>query len=178
MCGEKFRDENLEAPLMGSPPHVRGKAGRGGGLRHRCGITPACAGKRRRGPRGSTGPRDHPRMCGEKQALRCTLMFQQGSPPHVRGKGKRWKEHHTIPGITPACAGKRLNRLYTRPLSEDHPRMCGEKASSILRSALRRGSPPHVRGKAAHHRSQHRKVRITPACAGKRRVLGADALFW
>ena len=45
MCGEKFRDENLEAPLMGSPPHVRGKDRRASTSFQGPGITPACAGK-------------------------------------------------------------------------------------------------------------------------------------
>ena len=66
MCGEKGQRPPLRQQEAGSPPHVRGKVGC---LLFRVtpnGITPACAGKRKRKPWTCRSRRDHPRMCGEK----------------------------------------------------------------------------------------------------------------
>ena len=49
----------------------------------------------------------------------------------------------------------------------DHPRMCGEKQTSIACRSSNRGSPPHVRGKVLRGERKPEKIRITPACAGK-----------
>ena len=47
--------------------------------------------------------------------------------------------------------------------------MCGEKASSSSVSRYNAGSPPRVRGKGVADGRLRPLVRITPACAGKRR---------
>ena len=47
MCGEKPRHATRSSAPLGSPPHVRGKAGNGGYDGLDVGITPACAGKRK-----------------------------------------------------------------------------------------------------------------------------------
>ena len=46
--------------------------------------------------------------------------------------------------------------------------MCGEKRKLLSKRLSKRGSPPHVRGKAAHSTITMNEFRITPACAGKR----------
>ena len=51
----------------GSPPPVRGKEDQRGGAVHVVGITPACAGKRKRLSQSLTREQDHPRLCGEKR---------------------------------------------------------------------------------------------------------------
>ena len=71
-------------------------------------------------------------------------------------------------GITPACAGKRLEKKYKEIQSEDHPRMCGEKDGRQKLVTAVKGSPPHVRGKAPAASPSLQDRRITPACAGKR----------
>ena len=48
--------------------------------------------------------------------------------------------------------------------------MCGEKCCSKLRTVLRAGSPPRVRGKGRTACRPSTASRITPACAGKRCV--------
>ena len=66
MCGEKFLLDRFSLSVLGSPPHVRGKAmgiPRGALMQ---GITPACAGKSTGGFDANKCPQDHPRMCGEK----------------------------------------------------------------------------------------------------------------
>ena len=50
----------------------------------------------------------------------------------------------------------------------DHPRGCGEKATSIYTGQDNIGSPPQVRGKGAARELGYSRIRITPAGAGKR----------
>ena len=53
----------------------------------------------------------------------------------------------SVPGITPAYAGKSDGWKPARSEDEDHPRVCGEKAV-LLRCVLKfPGSPPRMRGK-------------------------------
>ena len=128
-------------------------------------------------------------MCGEKRESTRKTKYGLGSPPHVRGKvpppdnaprlagdhprmcGEKWLiEHYSDDKdrITPACAGKRVQRgTGVKPLW-DHPRMCGEKSPTGYRGETPVGSPPHVRGKACFTTRPRTTRRITPACAGKR----------
>ena len=149
MCGEKSSCESHTASILGSPPHVRGKAGK---LKMRYAInriTPACAGKRCRLTVCLLRTRDHPRMCGEKGALGKYIAAIEGSPPHVRGKALPPGWHGLRYGITPACAGKSRCRFSACTSYWDHPRMCGEKTGVIRRVRCGGGSPPHVRGKGS-----------------------------
>ena len=114
---------------------------------------------------------DHPRVCGEKFCAIRPQVVQAGSPPRVRGKVNRSAKLLAADGITPACAGKRTRHAVKRHWSRDHPRVCGEKRKRHEPQQRTAGSPPRVRGKV------HEEVRnklwfgITPACAGKRRLL-------
>ena len=71
---------------VGSPPHVRGKAG-------------ACT-------HGQARHWDHPRVCGEKVFLSVPATSVLGSPPRMRGKVPFSIECGFCTGITPAYAGK------------------------------------------------------------------------
>ena len=132
VCGEKSPLSKESVLEWGSPPRVRGK----GEVVSRCGIkariTPACAGKRAT-PSGFRRPRrDHPRVCGEKAAYLRAVWVPKGSPPRVRGKVSHAVTAHLLPGITPACAGKRAIVSYCHKMTGDHPRVCGEKVSRIF----------------------------------------------
>ena len=70
-------------------------------------------------------------------------------------------------GITPACAGKSCNEIFDFYITEDHPRVCGEKNCRIQLKILKFGSPPRVRGKGLSAVICVHSLRITPACAGK-----------
>ena len=70
--------------------------------------------------------------------------------------------------ITPAYAGKRNELFFSMQKHKDHPRLCGEKASSSNPSACKMGSPPPMRGKVIIRKSLSILKRITPAYAGKR----------
>ena len=69
--------------------------------------------------------------------------------------------------ITPAYAGKRANRWVMYTLTEDHPRLCGEKEKFTTFSRGSVGSPPPMRGKDKFPNAAFRFSGITPAYAGK-----------
>ena len=69
--------------------------------------------------------------------------------------------------ITPAYAGKSLPLLSSMCISEDHPRLCGEKGSSVPGGDCFWGSPPPMRGKGELPCPVNGLNGITPAYAGK-----------
>ncbi len=89
MRGEQARLSCRAVPLRGSPPHARGADQKGAQRRHDHGITPACAGSRRRRTARTGRTRDHPRMRGEQAAPSPPTPGRPGSPPHARGAVKR-----------------------------------------------------------------------------------------
>ena len=145
----------------------------------RNGITPACAGKSNQITPVSRRGEDHPRVCGEKRQIWYKMLCCGGSPPRVRGKGALSGGRAHLPWITPACAGKRHTWFVLTTLSEDHPRVCGEKEETLKELQEADGSPPRVRGKAPAPSLMAGAHRITPACAGKSRTRrGAPVAFW
>ena len=106
-------------------------------------------------------------MCGEKCSNVDTEHQIQGSPPRVRGKAAVCLCRCTNLGITPACAGKRIQQVNRNNERQDHPRVCGEKKLTLDAGKLIPGSPPRVRGKAEIVPVAPPGVGITPACAGK-----------
>ena len=106
-------------------------------------------------------------MRGEKPSLSHKARMRPGSPPHARGKVSiKYKVCFRI-GITPACAGKSKQGLWSDRGRKDHPRIRGEKISVGRACVTVVGSPPHTRGKGSTSGFRRRTTRITPACAGK-----------
>ena len=89
----------------------------------------------------------------------------------MRGKGGRCSVRSVRNGITPAYAGKRPANSRVRPLPRDHPRVCGEKRQVTVCVCVAQGSPPRMRGKATFSGRHRLAVGITPAYAGKRRMV-------
>ena len=110
VCGEKPSIVKLIVFAIGSPPRMRGKAERNASRGRMGRITPAYAGKSARPMPSYRQHRDHPRVCGEKFISFVRGAVQHGSPPRMRGKGKRGRLSVLPLRITPAYAGKRLKR--------------------------------------------------------------------
>ena len=73
--------------------------------------------------------------------------------------------------ITPAYAGKRCHTLRGQQTGRDHPRLCGEKAYIDNVPQINPGSPPPMRGKVHAIATLCRCDGITPAYAGKSKLL-------
>ena len=175
MGGEKLEGVKAADRKAGSPPRGRGKAALRMMTSPRLRITPAWAGKRQP-EKIFFGPfRDHPRVGGEKSLPGDVAPAVWGSPPRGRGKADLHQGRHVRRGITPAWAGKRGLGRCSPGLLWDHPRVGGEKSPTALLSALRTGSPPRGRGKAAAGGGQPPRPGITPAWAGKRRKRVVEA---
>ena len=106
VCGEKKNGKIYDGKALGSPPRVRGKAARLPLVLSGARITPACAGKRAPNSKHPPVAEDHPRVCGEKEYLIYRKLFDEGSPPRVRGKVLLLCLGMNRLRITPACAGK------------------------------------------------------------------------
>ena len=168
VCGEKPERKAPRRPRLGSPPRMRGKET---DSRRQCcsaGITPAYAGKRTLFCLAGRRNRDHPRVCGEKCSDHIDKGMIEGSPPRMRGKVLCICPLFCVLGITPAYAGKRAEQAHSMSCSEDHPRVCGEKADCAPFAEFEMGSPPRMRGKGNAQLLSAVYERITPAYAGKR----------
>ena len=91
-----------------------------------------------------------------------------GSPPPMRGKGKKANCSYSVYRITPAYAGKSVSKCDIFRTAQDHPRLCGEKKVTTTPESRKRGSPPPMRGKGSKKHFIHLPIGITPAYAGKR----------
>ena len=98
------------------------------------------------------------------------FVFAIGSPPRMRGKVAAAVPALFLRGITPACAGKSEKQVPFLPPYQDHPRVCGEKARTLIVQDEPQGSPPRMRGKEVKALLHVNWVGITPACAGKSRI--------
>ena len=147
LCGEKQFKFHLLYLQKGSPPPMRGKEiadvhdGKDGG------ITPAYAGKSCYRGRKDLCYEDHPRLCGEKIPQQYETGSKWGSPPPMRGKGPFCGGSLFEVGITPAYAGKSNSVAAASDREQDHPRLCGEKASSAALKTRNGGITPAYAGK-------------------------------
>ena len=155
-------------PVCGSPPRTRGGGPhRRPHLRER-GITPAYAGRRRRGRWGAGSVADHPRVRGEESADARRYPLGVGSPPRTRGGGPRGEKLPLGGRITPAYAGRSRPRSAMSPPARDHPRVRGEEQPGLAGQAFYAGSPPRTRGGDPCGCAGVALQRITPAYAGRR----------
>ena len=89
LCGEKRLHVDVFYFSEGSPPPMRGKARLDVFVSKKCRITPAYAGKSSSLRRLGCPWWDHPRLCGEKWKMRKNCGTTAGSPPPMRGKGRK-----------------------------------------------------------------------------------------
>ena len=131
VCGEEVERTCSRSPQRGSPPRMRGRACRVADYRQGPWITPAYAGKRLSLFFTPLCCRDHPRVCGEENDPDARSGSIKGSPPRMRGRVLRHKQHIRLIRITPAYAGKSWSPRARRSTLPDHPRVCGEETKKI-----------------------------------------------
>ena len=110
-------------------------------------------------------------MGGEKRLPPEKRQKRRGSPPRGRGKGTSLSWTGCMTRITPAWAGKRRMQARLQAVTEDHPRVGGEKRYAKRKQYATLGSPPRGRGKEPRRLQTVMDIRITPAWAGKRLCL-------
>ena len=105
ICGEHARRFDPQWRPTGSSPHMRGTQVFCNNLGTRLGIIPAYAGNTDWGDAFKCSMRDHPRICGEHDAISVADIESWGSSPHMRGthRGRTQRDH--AGGIIPAYAG-------------------------------------------------------------------------
>ena len=107
-------------------------------------------------------------MGGEKSTSMPQTWRPTGSPPRGRGKVDVVGVRPAYDRITPAWAGKSGSIHGFGSLTQDHPRMGGEKRALCRAESTVMGSPPRGRGKGLLAVEAGDTVGITPAWAGKR----------
>ena len=176
--GEKPLTTTASARQTGSPPRTRGKAPPSAFKLARLGITPAYAGKSFLAIPFTLQDRDHPRVRGEKKLAQEIMENELGSPPRTRGKVPAQYTARGQDRITPAYAGKRKAPCGEHPEAKDHPRVRGEKCTSVAAARPYLGSPPRTRGKARLLHGPDFPVGITPAYAGKSWTIFSPGYCW
>ena len=84
----------------------------------------------------------------------------------MRGTHNPEPEPSQPDGIIPAYAGNTFGDSYTLPDTGDHPRVCGEHFSSVLKPRSIRGSSPRMRGTRDQPATERPLPGIIPAYAG------------
>ena len=169
MGGEKQIGGDNGLDKQGSPPRGRGKVDSLSRQLTGSGITPAWAGKSKEPLKICEKQEDHPRVGGEKLDLLAVVFSALGSPPRGRGKDVDWLGFNQFFRITPAWAGKSYSCCPIFTLSEDHPRVGGEKPKSKATQTNATGSPPRGRGKAPHGQPSGISARDHPRVGGEKK---------
>ena len=145
-CGEHSEEIDDLVKSLGSSPRMRG-------TRHSSScylgfqrIIPAHAGNTHTRPIRGRYHEDHPRACGEHEALHLPDEFKAGSSPRMRGTLRTIEVAKSLGGIIPAHAGNTDHDSTPLALSGDHPRACGEHLYSAFGCTCRWGSSPRMRG--------------------------------
>ena len=170
VCGEQIQHGDGQARSGGSSPRVRGTAL----VRHhqfsRSRFIPACAGNSAVWGALMVPIAVHPRVCGEQDKPFDYFYQSLGSSPRVRGTALMGRVRTDLDRFIPACAGNRGPCRSLQQRKSVHPRVCGEQWAVQIKSRMRFGSSPRVRGTAQRTYQRNRSVRFIPACAGNRRA--------
>ena len=119
---------------LGSSPRMRGAPCCPGGDSQAQGIIPADAGSTLFSWMYWTPNTDHPRGCGEHSSMMICVYAQLGSSPRMRGAHSLTSGHLLTRGIIPADAGSTCGSAWIDSPVSDHPRGCGEHASTHVDS--------------------------------------------
>ena len=105
-------------------------------------------------------------MRGERANRRDGIRHRHGSSPHARGTRRVGGAVVAVRRFIPACAGNARTIVDENPGITVHPRMRGERASTLARVSFLNGSSPHARGTPKHRDGLRGIDRFIPACAG------------
>ena len=130
------------------------------------GIIPAYAGNTLPFHPSRRRARDHPRVCGEHEAINSADALKKGSSPRMRGTLDRDIGIIASRGIIPAYAGNTEHAAHQRHQLRDHPRVCGEHVSVGFVSSVKSGSSPRMRGTPQSTVNNAIQGGIIPAYAG------------
>ena len=108
VCGEHFTTAKEWRPFAGSSPRMRGTPQPLSHLATLLGIIPAYAGNTVSRLRLNLRFRDHPRVCGEHEAVVIEFPHLTGSSPRMRGTPRHRSRALHGSGIIPAYAGNTL----------------------------------------------------------------------
>ena len=115
-------------------------------------------------------------MCGERVYDFDALIQTNGSSPRVRGTLRPFDDECSGARFIPACAGNACARQSIQRHPPVHPRVCGERNTSVPTTCRTDGSSPRVRGTLSDWHVPIATARFIPACAGNANapcVLGA-----
>ncbi len=169
VCGERRPWKSTKLFEDGSSPRVRGTQiiARVPTLDVR--FIPACAGNAWLRHELSEERSVHPRVCGERRKVMVRLSLSIGSSPRVRGTLGVDPIHSLCGRFIPACAGNAFQENGWFLVGTVHPRVCGERSSSLTSLDLLIGSSPRVRGTLLCLAARGGGIRFIPACAGNAR---------
>ena len=166
ICGEHALAGIMFSWRPGSSPRMRGTPFVVIAVTVWRGIIPAYAGNTLPVLPNPFSPRDHPRVCGEHGEIDVCMAGNMGSSPRMRGTRQERVERRGRLGIIPAYAGNTRRESTAAQYPEDHPRVCGEHATSILAARFEWGSSPRMRGTLSSRDDEHPLAGIIPAYAG------------
>ena len=145
VCGENIVHYLSCGPQIGTSPRMRGKPTSKKPKRIKPRNIPAYAGKT--GPAESPRRRakEHPRVCGENEAIIQQLSISGGTSPRMRGKlgrpRKRWQSKRNIP----AYAGKTTRQHSPAPIEKGtSPRMRGKQTADVPAALGDRNIPAYA----------------------------------
>ena len=107
-CGEHWAAVNLNDPITGSSPRMRGAPMMADTRRPIPWIIPADAGSTVAQTNPVIEEKDHPRGCGEHSRARVPSRSLDGSSPRMRGARLPNHQHRDSPRIIPADAGSTI----------------------------------------------------------------------
>ncbi len=107
-----------------------------------------------------------PACAGNGRKARSNARTRPGSAPRVRGTARCAARRPTCGRFSPACAGNGSNRARVAPETSVQPRVCGERALTLMSPPSGCGSAPRVRGTEKQSPDTKGKARFSPACAG------------
>ena len=145
MRGERNMDLGGIKIKDGSSPHARGTP-----YHIHCytlfpRFIPACAGNANALTKSDRTISVHPRMRGERVNIIDCWRDKHGSSPHARGTREEDYRELMNSRFIPACAGNALFQSGIRYQGSVHPRMRGERASS-LNASYSQSVHPRMRG--------------------------------